>query len=130
MTEKELLEILNDEYKLGLTHTNKDKYCRWDAQSDKYLAELKCRRAHYDTQMIEYDKLDCVKAEADKTNKEFLYCVSTPEGVYVFNVSKLCRDSYDFKWENRYLPSKTDFANSYRKDKKVGYIDVTDALEF
>lgn len=128
MTEKELLDILNDEHGLGLTHTDKDQYCRWDASSDKYLAELKCRRTHYDTQMIEYAKLDCVKEEADRTNKEFLYCVSTPKGIYVFNVSKLCRDSYDFKWENRRLPSHTDFANAYHKDKKVGYINVADAV--
>lgn len=128
MTEKELLDELNGTHNLELESTGKNKFCRWDAESDKYLAELKCRRTHYDTQMIEYDKLDCVKAEADKTNREFLYCVSTPEGVYVFNVSKLCQDSYDFKWENRRLPSHTDFAGARHKDKKVGYININECL--
>lgn len=124
MTQQELFDELN---KMGfnLKGTEKDQYCRWDATSDKYLAELKCRRTHYDTQMIEYDKLDCVKEEADKTNKEFLYCVSTPKGIYVFNISKLCQQQYDFKWENKRLPSKTDFSGGYHKDKKVGYIDVS-----
>ncbi len=83
MTQQELLAELNKEFSLELEGTDDDKFCRWDATSPKYLAELKCRRAHYNTQMIEYDKLDCVKAEADKTDKEFLYCVSTPEGMYV-----------------------------------------------
>jgi hypothetical protein len=127
MNEKELLEQLNTEFKLGLESTKKDKFCRWDATSAQYLAELKCRRAHYDTQMIEYDKLDCVKEEADKTGKEFLYCVSTPKGVYVFNISKLCQQDYNFNWENKYLPSNTDFAGTYKRTKKVGYIDVTDS---
>lgn len=128
MTQQELLDLLNNEHSLGLEDTDKDKFCRWDAYSDKYLAELKCRRAHYNTQMIEYDKLDCVKAEADKTDKEFLYCVSTPKGVYVFNISKLCKDNYNFNWEDKRLPSKTDFAGSYYKSKKVGYIDVNTAI--
>jgi hypothetical protein len=127
MNEKELLEQLNTEFKLELESTKKDKFCRWDATSAQYLAELKCRRAHYDTQMIEYDKLDCVKEEADKTGKEFLYCVSTPKGVYVFNISKLCQQDYNFNWENKYLPSNTDFAGTYKRTKKVGYIDVTDS---
>ena len=130
MNEKELLEQLNTEFKLGLESTKKDKFCRWDATSAQYLAELKCRRAHYDTQMIEYDKLDCVKEEADKTGKEFLYCVSTPKGVYVFNISKLCQQDYNFNWENKYLPSNTDFAGTHRKSKKVDYIDVNDSTLF
>lgn len=127
MTEQELLEELNDRFKLNLTNTGDDAFCRWDATSPQYLAELKCRRAHYTTQMIEYDKLDCVKAEADKTDKEFLYCVSTPEGIYVFNISKLCQSNYEFNWENKYLPSNTAFAGTHHKTKKVGYIDVADS---
>ena len=127
MTQQELLEELNKEFKLELVGTDADKFCRWDATSDKYLAELKCRRAHYNTQMIEYDKLDCVKEEADKTGKEFLYCVSTPKGIYVFNISKLCQSNYEFHWENKYLPSNTDFSSAYHKAKKVGYIDVNDS---
>ncbi len=131
MKQQELLEELNNQpFNLELEGTDKDKYCRWDAVSDKYLAELKCRRAHYNTQMIEYDKLDCVKAEADKTGKEFLYCVSTQQGIYVFNISKLCKNNYNFNWENKRLPSKTDFAGSYHKNKKVGYIDVNDCVVF
>jgi hypothetical protein len=126
MTEEQLMTNLNNNFKLKLDSTEANKFCRWDGESDKYLAELKCRNAHYDTLMIEYDKLDCVKEEADKTGREFLYCVSTPKGVYVFNVSDLCRKQYDFKWENKYLPSKTDFGGSMHKTKKVGYMSIND----
>jgi hypothetical protein len=127
MNEKELLEILNKEFKLELESTCEDSFCRYDADNSKYMAELKCRRAHYDTQLIEYDKLDFIKAIADETNREFLYCVSTPKGVYVFNVSQLCSDSYDFKWENKYLPATSDFGKSYHKTKKVGYLAIQDS---
>ena len=127
MKQQELLEELN-KLGLGLEGTDKDRYCRWDAVSDKYLAELKCRRAHYNTQMIEYDKLDCIKAEVDKTGKEFLYCVSTPKRIYVFNISELCKNNYNFNWENKRLPSHTDFGKANWVDKKVGYIDVNDSV--
>jgi hypothetical protein len=128
MTQQELLEKLNKEFNLDLKGTDEDRMCRWDATSPQYLAELKCRRAHYNTQMIEYDKLDAVKVEADKTDKEFLYCVSTPKGIYVFNISKLCQQDYNFNWENKYLPSNTDFAGTHRRTKKVGYIGVNDSM--
>ena len=128
MNEKELLDVLNDEFKLELKSTCEDTFCRFDADNDTYMAELKCRRAHYNTQMIEYDKLDFIKTEADKTNRDFLYCVSTPKGVYVFNVSDLCKKSYNFNWENKYLPSTSAFGQSHRKTKKVGYLDVNDSF--
>ncbi|MCS5549901.1 MAG: hypothetical protein NZ811_00085 [Gammaproteobacteria bacterium] len=127
MIEKELLEVLNDKFDLELESTCDDEFCRYDAHNDKYMAELKCRRAHYDTQLIEYDKLDFIKNAADSLAKDFLYCVSTPNGVYVFNVSSLCRDEYNFKWENKYLPATSDFGKSYHKTKKVGYIDINDS---
>ena len=128
MNEKELLELLNDEFKLELKSTCEDAFCRYDADNETYMAELKCRRAHYNTQMIEYDKLDAIKAVADETSRDFLYCVSTPKGVYVFNVSDLCKKSYNFNWENKYLPSTSTFGQSHRKTKKVGYLDVNDSF--
>lgn len=127
MNQQELFDLLNKDFNLELEDTGEDRFCRWDAYSNKYLAELKCRRTHYNTQMIEYDKLEYVKEEADKTNKEFLYCVSTPKDVYVFNISKLCQQGYNFNWENKNLPSKTDFGGNHWKKKKVGYIDVNDS---
>jgi len=130
MNQQELLEELNNRFNLDLKDRDDDRFCRWDAESDKYLAELKCRRTHYDTQMIEYDKLDCVKAESDKTGKEFLYCVSTPKGIYVFNISELCENNYNFNWENKRLPSHTDFGKCSWIDKKVGYVDVIDSKVF
>jgi hypothetical protein len=128
MTEDRLLDRLNKEFDFNLSSTSEDVYCRWDGYSDKYLVELKCRNKHYNTQMIEYQKLDAVKSEADKTNREFLYCVHTPDGVYIFNISKLCSENYNFNWENKSLPNKSKIGSKMRWiPKKVGYIDVNDS---
>jgi hypothetical protein len=100
----------------------KDKFCTFDAYSYDYVVEFKCRRTHYDTQLIEYKKYKANLDQADESGKEFLYIISTPNGVYVFNVSELRDQGYDFKWEDRRMPSKTDFSGQYRLDKRVGYI--------
>jgi len=122
MNEKELLTLVNVEYKLNLEPTT-DTYCRWDAESTEYIVELKARRAHYDTQIIEYKKLEAVKYAADSSDREALYITSTPIAIMVFNVSALCEEEYNFNWENKRLPSHTDFGKCAWVDKKVGYIN-------
>ena len=120
MTQEELQWIAVDKLKTSITAT-KDEFCTFDGHSEDYVIEFKCRRAHYDTQLIEYKKYKANLDQADESGKEFLYIVSTPKGEYIFNVSKLREEDYDFGWEDRRMPSKTDFAGQYHLDKRVGY---------
>jgi len=115
------------ESSLGQELVPTDEYCRYDACNNNYIVEFKSRRKHYDTQLIEYMKFDHNLTEANRDNKEFLYMVETPEGIYTFNVTDLVSKDYDFGWEDRRMPSNTDFSGSYKKNKKVGYINVKDA---
>ena len=124
MTQEELQWIAVDKLKTSITATT-DVYCTFDGYSEDYVIEFKCRRAHYPTQLIEYKKFKANSDQADESGKEFLYVISTPSGEYIFNVSKLIADDYDFGWEDRRMPSKTDFNSpSLMVNKKVGYIDV------
>ena len=123
MIEEELLDYVNRKLELQLKDTNADQYCPYDAYDDKYTVELKCRRKHYDTQMIEALKLSNLHK-----GKEFMYVCSTPKGIYAFNVSKLLKDDYDFKWETRKLPATTDFNRKTWVDKVVGYIHLDEAF--
>lgn len=120
MNEQELLSHLNKKLKWELESTNGDQYCTYDAANLLYRVELKCRRKHYDTQMIERSKV----RSNTRDNKDFLYVVSTPEGIYGFNISKLVERDYDFGWETRRLPATTDFNRNEWIDKEVGYIHV------
>ena len=124
MTQEELQEIAIDRLKTPITATT-DEFCTFDGHSDDYVIEFKCRRAHYNTQLIEYKKYKANLDQADKSGKEFLYVVSTPEGEYIFNVSQLRKEDYDFGWEDRRMPSKTDFSGQYHLDKRVGYISIS-----
>jgi outer membrane protein assembly factor BamE (lipoprotein component of BamABCDE complex) len=68
MTQEELQDISSK--KLGIVMTpTKDKFCTFDAHSYDYVVEFKCRRTHYDTQLIEYKKY---KANLDETNSKTL----------------------------------------------------------
>jgi len=122
MNERKLLEKLNETFQWELCKTD-DTYCRWDAENEDYVVELKCRRAHYNTQMIEYDKLDALVFEARATDRQALYVCCTPKIVMIFNITKLCLEEYNFNWENKRLPKQTDFGNRQWGNKKVGYID-------
>ena len=124
MTQEELQGIAIDRLKTSITATT-DEFCTFDGHSDDYVIEFKCRRAHYNTQLIEYKKYKANLDQADESGKEFLYVVSTPEGEYIFNVSQLRKEDYDFGWENRRMPSKTDFSGQYHLDKRVGYISIS-----
>ena len=91
MTQDELQDIIGKRLGTELTATT-DRYCSFDSYDDNYVIELKCRRTHYDTQLIEHRKYIRNKKTADESGKEFLYAVSTPEGEYIFNISQLCED--------------------------------------
>ena len=122
MNEQLLLDRVDEIFKWGITKTE-DDFCRWDAENDKYIVELKCRRTHYNTQIIEYGKFDALVDEATSIGKEVMYIAATPKVILVFEITKLCLEQYNFNWENKRLPSHTDFGKASWVDKKVGYID-------
>jgi hypothetical protein len=126
MTQEELQWIAVGKLDTSITATT-DEFCTFDGYSEDYVIEFKCRRKHYNTQLIEYKKYKANLEQADESGKEFLYIISTPSGVYIFNVSELRKEEYDFGWEDRKMPSNTDFAGKINMFKKVGYIDVEDA---
>jgi len=94
-------------------------YSRWDMESNKSIIELKSRRTHYNTLMIERAKWVALRTEAKTSNKGAYYIVSTPEGIWMFNTE------FEPEWEERYLPSHTDF-RSHNKRKIVGFYHIND----
>ena len=124
MTQEELQHIAAVRLDTPITATT-NEFCTFDGHSDEYVIEFKCRRTHYDTQLIEHKKYTANLDQADESGKEFLYIVSTPEGENVFNISKLKEEGYDFKWEDRRMTSKTDFGGKQYINKREGYISTS-----
>ena len=126
-TEKEVVYYLNKnsnrEFKLV-----EDEYCRYDAEDDEYIVEIKVRNRWYQDCLIEYDKFDDNIGTSDSLGKDFLYVVATSEDIYVFNCTKLHKEDFKFKWDWKVMPKNTDFGGSEQKVTKfVGYIPVSEA---
>ncbi len=86
---------------------------------DAYI-EMKCRRTHYPTLLIEKKKWDYLADIRARTGARTLYINSTPKGVYCFDLGAL----EEPQWALMALPDKTDFANSGKVDKLAAYLDV------
>ena len=115
--EVELFEALKAEYP-DLTPLSATD--RADGITGDAYIELKCRRTHYPTLMIEKKKWDYLAEIRGRTGARTLYINSTPKGIYEFDLGAINEP----KWVLQNLPSKTDFAGSKDIAKWVGYLDL------
>ena len=120
--EREILKSFNELSKLNLIEESFE-YSRFDARDKNYIAEIKDRTCHYPEMLIEFDKYAYNSKYSDINNKRFLYIVNDEEGLYVFNITNLNKDNYDFKWEWRDMPKYTEFDSDSIINKYVGYIN-------
>jgi hypothetical protein len=86
---------------------------------DAYI-EMKCRRTHYPTLLIEKKKWDYLADIRARTGAKTLYINSTPQGVYQFDLGAINEPD----WQLKALPDKTDFANSGKVEKLCGFLDI------
>jgi hypothetical protein len=86
---------------------------------DAYI-EMKCRRIHYPTLLIEKKKWDYLADIRARTGARTLYINSTPQGVYQFDLGAINEP----EWQLKALPDKTDFANSGKVEKLCGFLDI------
>tara|TARA_R110001592_G_scaffold115784_1_gene316451 strand:- start:1361 stop:2056 length:696 start_codon:yes stop_codon:yes gene_type:complete len=127
MTEQTICDWLNQQARTKLELTG-EQYSSYDAEEDRYIAEIKIRGKHYDNCLIEYDKFNVNSEHSARTGKDFLYIVAVKPNIYVFNVTHLNKKEWNYQWENRKMPKNTAFGGQDNKvDKKVGYVNVTQA---
>ena len=92
-TEEEVISYLNEQSNRKFKPVE-DEYCRYDAEDDEYIVEIKVRKKHYQDCLIEYDKFDNNISTSDSLGKDFLYVVATSEDIYVFNCTKLSKKNF------------------------------------
>ena len=105
-----------------------EKMNSFDYESDDYLVEVKIRRKDYDPWIIEEMKVDSNIAIAESVKKDFLYVNAFPPMIYIWNISKMIREDYDFNYENRGMPHTTDFGGRGMVTKSTGYLHNKDAI--
>jgi len=128
LSEDYIITYLNREAKSDFISTKDDKYCHYDAEEPRYIAEIKVRNKHYDDCIIEYDKYMSNLGTSAIEGKEFLYIVATKSNIYVFNITKLHEGMYPFGWIKKELPVNSHFGGyNDKKMKRIGYINIKDA---
>ena len=74
--------------------------------------------------MIEFNKYSFNSCYSRIKGKKFLYVIASNQKIYIFNITELNNDGYDFEWEWKDLPNTTDFNDNEIIKKFVGYIDI------
>ena len=102
-------------------------YSRFDAYNKLAICEFKYRKGKkWEDTLIEHDKYQAMKDL--NGGRVCLYIVQTEGIIYIFNLNKLVKEEWDFKWKNVACNTTTEFANRAKKMKYVGYIDWDQAI--
>jgi hypothetical protein len=105
----------------------KDQYSVWDCLSKSHgvYIELKCRRTHYDSLLIEKSKYDRLASAARARDMAPVYICSTPVGAWGFDLLKI-----QIAWEDKIMPVTTDFEDQQKIIKTVGFLDTRSGYRF
>ena len=96
-----------------------NQYSSYDAYNDEYILEFKTRHKVYQDTQVERIKIERNLVEAKKQGKKFLYVINDAEGIFVWSISKLAANGYDFKYITMRCPKTTSFKNREYIDKSV-----------
>tara|TARA_R100001163_G_scaffold10367_1_gene9713 strand:+ start:4010 stop:4417 length:408 start_codon:yes stop_codon:yes gene_type:complete len=113
--------------KLGALREPEDQFSPFDFECDTYIIEVKCRSKVWDPWFIEEIKYLTNINIAESLKKDFVFLTEVNKDAYVYNISRMTRDSYDFDWSNKLLPNSTEFNKTKMIEKKVGYLPIKDA---
>ena len=123
--EKDLFDWLSKNYYKSLVNS-KNPISRWDCYDieTQNRIELKCRRKHYSTLILEKSKYDALIKESAKNLDIPIYINSTPEGIYLFNLNKV-----DINWFTKSLPATTEFKKRIWVKKEITELEVIKAIK-
>jgi len=127
LREPELFDYLK-EFHFSDLSKSEDEFDSFDCVSmeHKMFIELKSRKTHYDDLLIEEHKYSSLIMAAGIRSLTPWYINSTPQGIWGFNLTKLPMP----KWEDKWLPITTEFANKKSRSKPVGYFNIKDGEGF
>lgn len=123
--EKDLFEWLSINHYKSLVNS-KNPISRWDCYDleSSHRIELKCRRKHYNTLILEKSKYDAIMAESFKHLDTPIYINSTPEGVYLFNLHNISP-----RWFEKSLPATTEFKNRVWVKKIITELEISQSIK-
>jgi len=126
MNEKQLFDYVKQNLYKDLVKSTGTYDC-FDCTSEQnnLYIELKCRYKHYPELLIEKSKYDHLIVQAKVRAMIPMYINSTPEGQWSFDLSKIPEPA----WSNRLMPATTEFTNTKKVIKAVGFIDISQGVK-
>ena len=102
-------------------------YDAFDCTSQKagHFIELKCRQTHYSTLLIEQMKYRKLIDQAYHREMLPFYINSTPLGIYSFDLI----DMDEPQWHTHQMPATTEFEDTDKVEKVVGYLPIEEAIK-
>ena len=102
-------------------------YDAFDCTSAKagHFIELKCRQTHYSTLLIEQMKYRKLMEQAYHRELLPFYINSTPSGIYSFDLT----DMDEPQWHTHQMPATTEFEDTNKVEKVVGYLPIEEAIK-
>ena len=125
MNQAQTIRLINQLYNLKLKPT-RGKYDSYDAVDNMHIVEIKNRRSYYDTKMIEASKLFVNYQKAELADKAFIYVVTDPKAMYIFNITKNIDEIISQKLVYKMQPSTTDFKR--KKDIRKHYYNLDEQM--
>jgi hypothetical protein len=119
LTEQQLFDIVQKVY--PDLEPALDFFSPFDCYSDTHnlYIELKCRRTHYPTLLLERLKYNRLLESAATMKMKPIYICSTPDGIWRFDLLDL-----KLKWQIEMLPRTTDFEDNEKVSKIVCYLPI------
>ena len=113
------------EFYPGIRWIWKNTLCRVDAYSvtDNVIIEIKTRTKHYDSLLLEYEKLDSLQQIARDLDMQSLYAVETPRGLWYWNVTDISP-----AWDVLQLPYST-VDNKPNINKRVTFLHTANGIQ-
>ena len=122
MTQTEIIVKLNSIYPgLNLLEVS-NPYSSYDAESERYIVEVKSRDKEYRSWAIEKKKFDSNIIKCMEKNKAFVYLTEYKGKIMTWNIHKLVRKGYDFQWTEIPMPKTTEFEDTKTITKVVGFL--------
>ena len=119
MREQELFDYLKFKHFPDL-EKSEGAFDSFDCTTDdkNLYIELKCRHTHYPELLIEEMKYRRLVNQAGSRTP--YYINSTPQGVWAFDLSRVPEPS----WSERRMPATTEFSNTRKIMKLVGFLHL------
>ena len=107
---------------------NNDQFAHYDLFNENTIVEFKKRTmasTKYGDSFFEKRKYDF----NIKDGRRFLYVVQFTDKTYIWDISKMDQDKFDFEWHKRTLPETTQFNRRLFVWKIVSTLNIKTAKE-